>query len=179
MKKFLNSPWTIAIGAATFSFLLSVGYDLFKGEKLFTTVHSIFIWAKVKIVTIMNLEIKLWWILAAVVVLLILLLVFVGRNDPSPKNKPDFLNYTEDHIRLWNWSWTWKFSNRDYKWHVTNLQAHCPQCDTPMFHNWDESVFQCPRCRYHAEYDNHENSNEAEAIIIDNLNRKQKSGGQT
>ena len=179
MKKFLNSPWTIAIGAAIFSFLLSVGYDLFKGEKLFTTINAIFTWIVTKIAIFFNFEIKVWWILVAIVVLIIILVVLAGATNSKGENKEEFLEYTEDHFRSWNWSWSWKFNRSDYKWHITNLQAHCPQCDTPMIPDRLEDFFQCPRCCFQSSGLGHEKSYEVEEIIIDNLDRKRKNGGQT
>lgn len=95
MKKFLNSPWTIAIGAVAFSFLLSVGYDLFKGKKFFTTINSIFAWIGAKASFLLNFEIKIWWILVVIVALLILLLVLAGRSDASLKNNPDVPEFSK------------------------------------------------------------------------------------
>lgn len=176
MKKFLKSPWTISIAPALLSFLLTIIYDLIKGKRILSTVGSILavIWNAV--VTFLTFNLKVWWVIVGIVVILFVLYVIARVSEKNVIQKPDFTSYTEDRFRTWKWSWIWE-QNYEHKWHAANLSAHCPKCDTPMLHDRDEDIFQCPRCKFQSHYDNHEKSYEVEAVIIDNLNRKQKKSG--
>ena len=172
MKKFLKSPWTISVTTTLLGFFLTVGYDLIKGKQVFTTIGKFFSMLWGWIISFLTFDLKVWWVLLGIAVLFFALYVVVKIGEQKEQAKPDFTNYTQDHFRLWKWSWSWEWSSYHKRWHVANLHAHCPKCDTPMSHDQYEDIFQCPRCRFHAEYDNHEKSYEVEAVIIDNLNRK-------
>ena len=178
MKKFFSSPWTISIATALISFLLTVMYDLIKGVRILSTIifflHAI--WDA--IITFLCYEIQLWWIIIGICGVL-LILYLVSRVTVEKENlKPNFISYTKDQFRTWKWSWNWEFSYSQKKWHVSNLKAHCPQCNTPMLSDRYEDTFQCPRCTFQSQYDEHEKSYEVEAVIIDNLNRMKQSGEQ-
>lgn len=179
MKKFWKNPWTISIGTAIFAFLLTILRDLLKGKRILSTIWSILSAVWRAILTFLNFNLKVWWVLlgiAAVIAILWLLSKFDEKSSES--KKPEFTSYTEDHFRTWKWSWKWEFSSYQKKWHVSNLVAHCPKCDTPMQHDQFEETYQCPRCRYTSQYDEHETRSQVEAVIIDNLNRKEKAGEQ-
>lgn len=175
MKKFLKSPWTIGISTTLLGFILTIGYDLIKGKQVFTTIGKFFSMLWRWIITFLTLDLKVWWVLLGIAVLFFVLYAVAKISEPKEQVKPAFTNYTQDRFRLWKWSWNWEWSSYHKQWHVANLHAHCPQCDTPMNHDQYEDVFQCPRCHFRAEYDNHEKSYEVETVIIDNLNR-QKGG---
>ena len=179
MKKFWKNPWTISIGTAIFAFFLTVLSDLLQKKRILSTIGRILsvIWKA--IFAFLNFDLKVWWILVGIASIFFVLWIIAKFDNKSNDNKePDFLKYTEDHFRTWKWSWEWEFSDYQQKWHVSNLVAHCPKCDTPMQHDQFEDVFQCPRCEYIFRYDSHETSSQVEAVIIDNLNRKKKAGGQ-
>lgn len=174
MKKFFKSPWTIGIGTTLLGFSLTVIYDLVKGKQLLATMCNMFDILKSWLIIFLNFELKVWWVLTGVAIIIIILLIISFSSDNSNNINPDFTAYTTDHFRLWRWSWRWEFNVLQKKWQIINLQAHCPQCDTPMISSWDEDYFRCPRCRFSSKYDDHEKSYEVEAIIIDNLNRRHK-----
>ena len=179
MKKFWKSPWTISIGTAIFAFLLTVLRDLLQGKRILSTIGNILSAVWRAILAFLNFNLKAWWVLIGIAAIIAILWIISKLDEKGCENKkPDFTSYTEDHFRTWKWSWEWKYSSYMEKWHVDNLMAHCPKCDTPMQHDQFESVFQCPRCQYRTQYDGHETSPQVEAVIIDNLNRKLKSGGQ-
>lgn len=179
MKKFWKNPWTISIGTAIFAFLLTILRDLLQEKQIFSTIGSILssVWRAVLL--FLNFNLKVWWVLIGIAVIIAILWLIATLDEKnSENNKPGFTSYTEDHFRTWKWSWEWEFSTYMKKWHIVNLTAHCPKCDTPMQHDRFEDVFQCPRCRYTAEYDGHETKSQVEAVIIDNLNRREKAGEQ-
>lgn len=172
MKKVLKSPYTITIlGGLIVLIVWSLISDYMSGDKLLTMFSTILTSVYGAIISFLTFDIKVWWLLLGIACAIIIALI-IASSKPQVQTKPKFRNYTHDHFRTWKWSWNWQFSDYKSGWHVANLRAHCPQCDTPMFHDQNEDVFQCPRCQFQSGYKNHEKSHEVEAIIIDNLDRK-------
>ena len=102
-----------------------------------------------------------------------ILFIIIKLSENTDKFKPKFASYKEDVFAGWKWTWEWRFNNYKGSWEITNLQAHCPECDTPMFHDKYDSDFQCPRCDFCTDYrSSHKRRNEIEAIIIDNVKRQ-------
>ena len=176
MKKFLKSPWTISIGSTLLGFLLTVLYDFAKGKHVFSTIKAVFTTLYDWIVLSLNFQIRVWWILLALAVLVVIRCIILHNKQEQSDERPAFLDYTSDRFSKWKWSWEWNFSSLEQKWQVSNLHPHCPKCDTPMLSDKYESYFQCPRCKYDSGYENIEKSYEVEAVIIDNLDRRFRSG---
>lgn len=176
MKKFWKSPWTISLVTAIFSISLTAIYDIIKDKPILSTlwgwIKSLWGW----FITFINLNLKIWWILIGILVIILLLFVISKLTSKKENNLPDFTSYKEDCFGGWKWSWDWHFNSYERKWHISNLKAHCPQCDTPMFHDSSDSTFQCPRCSFQTDYQSkHKRRFEVEAIIIDNLDRRNKA----
>ena len=172
MKKFLKSPYTITIlGGLIVLIIWSLISDYMSGDKLLTMFSAMLTSVYGVIISFLNFNIKVWWLLLGLTCIVVVSLMFASRK-PQAETEPEFKKYTQDYFRTWKWSWNWTFSDYKGGWHISNLKAHCPKCDTPMQHDRFEDVFQCPRCRFQSQYDNHEKSCEVEAVIIDNLDRK-------
>ena len=119
---------------------------------------------------------KVWWVLLGIGAIILALIIIAKISDSKESEPPAFLVYKKDKIGDWNWSWDWEFNRYDYKWHIKDLKAHCPKCDTPMFHDAHDTKFQCPRCNYETDYrTKFKRRSEVEAIIIDNLHRQEKN----
>lgn len=176
MKKILKSPWTISIATAFISFFLTVIYDLLKGKQVFSTVSHLFLELWNVIIAFLCFDIKVWWIIIGICIFLLIIYLVSKVNAITSSFKLDFITYTEDRFKNWKWSWNWEFSNYQKKWHISNLVAHCPKCDTPMLCDEYEYSFQCPRCKFNSQYNDHEKSYEVKAVIVDNLKRKKQSG---
>lgn len=181
MKNFLKSPWTISITTAVFSFFLTVIYDIIKKKQLLSTMKAILLSLQNGFVAFLNYELKVWWILLGIVALFLLLLIISGiKNGEGKDNKPDFIDYTEDHFGDWKWSWEWRYNTLKATWYLSQLKAHCPKCDTPMFLDSDGYLFRCPRCGFVSYQRNgYKKSYDVHALIIDNLNRKRKAKHET
>lgn len=178
MKKFLKSPWTISITTAILSPFLTVIYDVVKEKPFLSTLKAILLALRNGFITFLNYELKVWWILLGITALLLLFIIIKIANDKD--DKPDFMDYTEDYFGIWKWSWEWHYNTLKAAWCTSDLKAHCPKCDTPMFHDRDEYFFQCPRCGFESpEKDGHKKSYEVDALIIDNLNRKRRAKHET
>lgn len=175
LKKFWKSPWTIAIVSAVVGPIVTVIIDAILDKPFLTTLGNIFVFCWKGIITFLNFELKLWWVLLGLFGL-VLILYLCAKISGNEEEKPEFTLYKEDSFGGWKWSWGWAYNSYDKKWHVKDIQAHCPNCNTPMFHDEYDTVFQCPRCSFKVEYGHkHKTRSEVEALIIDNLNRREKS----
>lgn len=170
MKKFIKSAWGVEIIITLFGFILTVIYDLVKSKPILSTIWNIIkaIWSF--IITFLNLELKLWWILLGIIVLILILFVIVKIDDMKNagiSNVP-FLNYKNDTIQGWNWSWRWE-KQYDGKYHIVDLCPLCPKCKTPMRDGFYDYL-ECPRCRHNTrEY--MPDLCDIETVILDNINR--------
>lgn len=172
-EHWIKSSWAISIGTAIFSLLLTMVYDYSREKPILTTVWTIlkllgnFVW------TILNFDLKVWWILLAVV-LFILIIILIANVKKDKTFKPDFYSYREGKFKRWRWTWGWKWSDSENAWGISDLKAHCPICDTPMIEH--SSVyglsFDCPRCEFRADDSQCDEPHKIERIILDNIDRE-------
>ena len=169
----IKSPWTISIGTAIFSLLLSMGYDFFKDKPILTTIWSILKWIGNLFWTILNFDLKVWWVII-VVILFVLIIYLIDKLKKEATFKPDFYSYREEESRLWKWTWEWQWNKRKRAWMITDMKAHCPNCDTPMIDNSNMYgyYFDCPRCDFKAENEQCDQPHKIERIILDNIDRE-------
>jgi len=175
-EKWIKSPWTISIGTAIFSLLLTMAYDYFKEKPLLSTIGIIIKWVGNLMWNILFFDIKVWWIIIFLAFILFVMYL-IARFKNESGFAPSFIDYREDTIKGWRWSWDWKFSERRKAWMITDLKAHCPICNTPMI---EESIsyqthFDCPRCDFLVTNKPSDESHKVERIILDNIDRKEKS----
>ncbi len=173
MKKFLKSPYTISIlGGLIVLIVWSLISDYMSGDKLLTIFSTILTSVYGAIIAFLTFNIKVWWLLLGIACIIIITLIIANRK-PQVQTKLEFTNYTHDRFRAWKWSWNWKFSDYKRGWHVSDLRAHCPKCDTPMGRTTFFSI-ECPRCDNHIERT--PSIDKVERIIYDNINRGIKNG---
>ena len=100
------------------------------------------------------------------------LYIFI-RISEGKRVKPDFYNYTEDKFKRWKWTWEWIYDNGRNRWMISEMKAHCPNCDTPMidYSNIYGNNFRCPHCEYSAGRGECDEPVNIERIILDNINR--------
>jgi len=174
MNKFFKSPWTISIGSTIIGFLLTIGYDAIKGKQIFSTIGTILATICKWIHTFLTFNLKLWWILLGIVVLFIILF-FISKIIEKRNFEPEYINYTEDNFGSLKWTWYWEYDKTIKKWHISKLEPHCPECDTPMFSNGLAYIgydYKCPRCHHISQIYTQEH--EIEKVIFDNLHRRAK-----
>ncbi|MBQ8311838.1 MAG: hypothetical protein IJX84_01345 [Clostridia bacterium] len=170
VKEFFLNPWVVTVGGGIILLGVPGIWDLIQKKEFLTTLKTVISFMWKLIIGFLNLQLRLWWILVAIAVGVLVLWIIVKIKDRE--NEPEFLKYTEDRFIQWKWSWTWELGYNK-KWHVDNLMAHCPQCDTRMQHDTYEIHFRCPRCGFDS-HDVLQNSNAVEAVIHDNLRRAEK-----
>ena len=175
-KNWKKSPWTISFGTAIFSLLLTMGYDYSKNEPILTTIGNILkaIWSF--IISILNFDLKVWWLLTAIFVF-IGIAYLIDKFKQEESFKPDFYSYREGKFKRWRWTWGWKWSNSQNAWTISDLTAHCPNCDTPMIEH--SSIYglsyDCPRCDFTASDRRSDEPHRIERIILDNIDRERKN----
>lgn len=165
MKKFFKSPWTLGIGTTVIGgVILSIVLDLIKQVSILSTMTSFFVSAGKFIVTFLNFEIKVWWLLIAIVVFVAILWIikrcYIAKENNSQLS---FLNYTQDYLLGYSWEWTWE-KNWEGKYGVENLHPVCTKCKTPLlptgnFYNQSK----CPRCNTILDYNS---SIESEVLVL-------------
>tara|TARA_R110001606_G_scaffold61718_1_gene144115 strand:+ start:140 stop:682 length:543 start_codon:yes stop_codon:yes gene_type:complete len=176
MKNWIKSSWGISIGTAIFSLLLTMGYDYSKDKPILSTVWNILIWIWDFILTILNFNLKVWWIIGAIIIFILILYV-IDKFKKKESFKPDFYSYRKDKVKRWKWTWIWKWKDSKNAWVISDFKAHCPNCDTPMIDNSNNIYglsFECPRCNYQASGDNCDDPFKIEHLILDNIDRKRK-----
>ena len=175
MNKWIKTPWGISIGTAIFSLLLTMGYDYSKEKPILSTIWNIIIWIWDLILSILNFDLKVWWIISAVGIF-IFIIYLIDKFKKEESFKPDFYSYREDTVKKWKWTWNWEWSKSKGAWGITDFKAHCPNCDTPMI---DDSSryglsYDCPRCSFQASGERCDEPHKIERIILDNIDRKRK-----
>ena len=160
MKKWIKSPLTISI----LTTIVPMLYDYSKEKPILTTILKIVKEIKNFVYKLFNFDLKVWWIILVALVFLIILNVI--------KVKPDFYSYREDVFKGWKWTWSWNKING--RWLISELDVHCPKCDTPMTinsGNYNDMIFNCPRCEFRHD-DKQITLDKIEMIIIDNIKKK-------
>ncbi|HYE08636.1 MAG TPA: hypothetical protein VEF53_00500 [Patescibacteria group bacterium] len=175
-KNWIKSSWTISIGTAIFSLLLTMGYDYSKSKPILSTILQILkeIWNFT--ILVLNFNFKVWWLIVGIIVL-IAITYLVINSKPEETFKPDFYSYREGKFKLWRWSWNWKWNNSKNVWCISDLTAHCPNCDTPLIEHSSiyGLIFDCPRCDFRAKDSQSDEPNKIEMIILDNIERKRRN----
>ena len=165
MKRFLKSAWTISIGSTVIGgLLLTILLDVVQKISILSTLKSIleFLWKC--IISFLNFEIKLWWLLVAVGLLFVVLWIIVKFYDAKgTPSHSSFLNYTQDFISGYWWEWSWK-KNWDGQYEVDGLHPICGKCKTIFLptHNFYGQL-KCPRCHETTRLDS---SVEDEVLVL-------------
>lgn len=172
-----KSPWTISIGTAIFSLLLTMIYDYSKEKPILTTIWALLKWFGKFLKSVLDFDVKIWWILVTVG-LFSLLVIIIGKFKAEEVTKPDFYNYRTGKFKRWIWTWTWKLDLRRNAWIIEDLQANCPNCETPMINHSTryDLHFDCPRCDFKASDNECDEPHKIERIILDNIERNKNKG---
>lgn len=173
-KKWMKSPWAISIGTAIFSFILTTIYDYSKSKPVFSTIMGILLSIWNGMILVLNFNIKVWWLI--IVISVTILVIILKKKEII---KPDFCNYKEDKFRIWRWSWEWKFNYSEKVWFISNLTAHCPNCDTSLieYNNIYEQGVECPRCNYKSDFQCEE-PYKIERVILDNIEKMRRKNSK-
>ena len=171
MKKetWKKSPWVIPI----VFFLLTVGNDKIKDKPFFSTIWSALKWIGDLSLKILNFKLRLWWVI--IFIGLSIFIIYVIRKIKGiTEFRPEFDGYKSDEIEGLKWSWDWFLVNKSTKtWNITNLQALCPLCDTPLIFkggSYNTPYYECSRCKHKPMIKLHD-QNIIELLITDNVKK--------
>lgn len=171
VKIWLKSPWSISIGTAVFSFLMTICYDLLKDKPVFSTLASIFIAIWNFLIAFLNFELKVWWVLLGIaLIIFIIYILYIIEIKNSESNRPLFLGYTKDTISGLHWEWIWE-KQCDGNWGIENLHPICPNCETPLVLSYEHgSRLVCLRCNRESD-ERLPDLVHVEMLLIDNVKK--------
>jgi len=174
IENWKKSPFVLSLVTSIPPFLLTVCYDYFKDKPVFTTFFSILKWLGKFLWSILNFDLKVWWVVLSIIIFFFIIIIITRFQK---EDVPLFLSYKEDKFKNWKWTWDWRFSNRKKAWTISNMQAHCPNCDTSMIDRSDSIWinFECPRCGFMAHGNQCDEPYKIERIIFDNIDRNFKN----
>ena len=172
-KSFWLNPWTVSIGSGLIILGITIIIDLVTAEKVFSTIGKILTSLWNAVLTFLNFEIKVWWLLIGIAFLILGLYLWIKYLDykqPAAAN-PEFVQYTRDTILGYNWKWTW---NKDLygKYSIESLHPICDVCETPLTIDRAKlGSLKCLRCsrKFTKEIPS---ENDIKIMIRDNVRRK-------
>lgn len=164
-----------ATGTIVLGIITSFVYDWIKDKPILSTITSIFksIWEF--LVQLMQVELKIWWIVLGLTVYLIGQKgVREYRKSITPELPENLKNYVSASFRNWNWKWGWQWDGRNKKWIVKNLWPYCKKCDIELLDKSDiiNKAIECPKCRQ--RFTNNLDCDDPEGvrtIIYDNIKK--------
>lgn len=172
-RKWLKTPAGIAVGTTVLAFVLTVCYDLVKTKPVLTTVWAILQGVWRFILSFLNFQLRVWWILLGIAgIILILYVIFrVNNLKHSETNLPPFLHYKEDRIMNWSWEWEWE-ERYGGNYEIKELHPVCPHCKTPLVHSYERGgIIKCPRCN-HCEHSDIPDFDTIKVLIADNIKKR-------
>lgn len=172
MKKFFKNPWTLGIGTTVIGGIaLSFILDWIKGVDWLSTLKTVVNVIINAIVSFLNFELKVWWILIAVA-LIVLALVFIAKyyDEKSKNEKPSFLSYTKDSVLGYTWEWEYS-KGYDGKYSIKNLHPVCPECGMILKQEGPYGYrLECLRCNKTFSFQSSSRT-DAQMLIEDNIKK--------
>lgn len=160
--------------ALTILFITGIGtiaYDSYKDQNLFTTVNKVFSILKDYTLAFLIYKVSLFWILLILTLsVTIVRFVIKFKKDELIHQAAPYEAYITDRLKKWRWSW--RYNTYNNKISITDLRPHCPNCDTTMHYDLRHAESKCPRCEKHYYGNTSEDMADIEALIIDNINRR-------
>ena len=100
MKKWAKNPWVLGIGTTVIGgVLLSLLLDWIQSIDWLSTFENVMRFIFNGVVSFLNFEIKVWWLLIAIAIIVVGLFA-VAKISGSQSNNilPTFLQYTKDYM---------------------------------------------------------------------------------
>jgi hypothetical protein len=179
-RKWSTNPWLLAIVPVILGPLLTMPVDAMKARPLWTTLAQCWYWFWGQLISFLNYNIRVWWLLVGFFSLLILRIVAsFFRSDPSTSNRksdaPSFTSYKEDVFIKWKWKWRWEYKASKGAWCPVDITPYCPKCHSKLMDrssSWGPQ-YECPRCDFRATEYTSEDPDKIGYLIIDNLDRSE------
>lgn len=172
MKKIVKNPWVLGIGTTVIGgVILSFVLDWVKGTDWLSTFKAVINFIVKVIVSFLNFELKVWWLLIAVVLIILGMFVIAKVSNAKPENeKPSFLTYTKDSVLGYTWEWEY-MKGYDGKYSISNLRPVCSKCGMILKQSGMYGLqMECLRCntsqRWECSY-----LTDAQMLIEDNIRK--------
>lgn len=174
MKKFLKNPWVLGIGTTVIGGLaLTSINDWIQGVDWLSTFNFVIKSIFNAIMTFLNYELKVWWILLAIALVFAVGYIAVKIHANNLKNAtPDFLSYTKDSILGYTWEWEYEKGYAG-KYSIHNLHPICSKCGMNLKRSYPYGArMECLRCKETMPklWDN-SLRNDAQMLIEDNIKK--------
>lgn len=160
------------IGGIVCPVIASSIYGFISKAPFWSGLLSVLIWIYNLMICILDVDLKLWWILSTFVLGMIIMKLWPNNERDKTKEHQLFTKYTQDRFNGVLWRWEWHKSNRG--WRVVDLKPYCSKDDTPLYVS--ESIFnleyKCPRCKQNYSFPLIMEENEVEILILDNVRKK-------
>lgn len=173
MKKLLKNPWILGIGTTIIGGVMaSLAYDWIKGVDWLSTLKSVIKFIANSIISVLNFELKVWWVLVAIVLIFAILFIIAKIFDvKSENNLPPFLEYKKDSELGFTWEWDYEKSY-DGKYSITNLHPVCSKCGMNLKESGPyRDAMECLRCGTLLEWKG-SYLYDAQMLIEDNIKKK-------
>lgn len=169
------SKWWIT--SVILPIIASVIADKFKNVPIWTTLLLVVNWIKTSFLNVINFEIKVWYILVFIfAAIFVLYVVSLRKSDNIIRlnSEPSFSKYKRGRLKRWLWSWEYEL-NYSGKYEIVNMLPICESCDIKMIFTDNRlySYYRCPKCNRQTDSSNWESTEDIQALIIDNIEKKQ------
>lgn len=178
MKKWAKNPWVLGIGTTVIGgVLLSLLLDWIQGIDWLSTFKNIMRFIFNGVVSFLNFEIKVWWLLIAIAIIVVGLFVVAKISGSQSNNIPHtFLQYTKDYMLGYSWEWTYS-KMYDGKYTISNLHPVCTKCGMRLKQGGLYGTeMECLRCNTTQNWEDSV-AYDAQLLIEDNI-RKNYSQNQ-
>ena len=172
MKKFVRNPWFLGIGTTVVGgVILSFVLDWIKGVDLLSTLKTVLNFIGDFIVSCLNFELKVWWLLIAVALIILGLFVMAKVSKVKHQNAPPFfLTYKKDFLLGYTWEWEYT-KGYDGKYSISNLHPICSECEMILKQCGSYgSQMECLRCGKTKQWTN-SLRDDARMLIEDNIKK--------
>ena len=174
MKKFVKNSWVLGIGTTVIGgVILSFILDWIKGVDWLSTLKVALKFIADTVISILNFEIKVWWLLVAIALIVIGLVIFSKFLDFKDKSNPiQFLSYTKDSVLGYTWEWEYRKTNYG-KYTISNLHPVCSKCEMNLkqCHTVYGMEMKCLRCDTTQKWEDHYQY-DAQMLIEDNIKKQ-------
>jgi len=140
MAKKKQSKLLYLLGSIVLGLVTSAIYDLFKSQPFLTSLGYVIETGWTGIITLFNLNLKLWWILVALIAIVLIFWFILSLEERKTKSfkKPtscldlEWRNYRKDVVDDFQYRWDYKY-NANGSYDIVNLTAYCPEHNCQVY----------------------------------------------
>ena len=173
MEKFIKNPWVLGIGTTVIGgVLLSFVMDWINKVDWLSTLKVALKFIGNAVVSFLNFELKVWWVLVILVLFFTALLIYAKILDIKQKDAPiSFLSYKKDFMLGYDWEWEYQ-KTYDGKYTISNLHPVCDKCGMRLKRSGIYGLgMECLRCNTTKKWEERYLT-DAQLLIEDNIKKR-------